>query len=120
MRGGTAHNEAMRQSTFTSGGAAPFVFGNLRPDSRRMSATNADGVRVVPPTEEQRFTFDTQGCLCIPGVLEDAELAEMREFCYRLEDRPESLPDHRRAPVAGPREKLIDHPTVCACLGLTS
>ena len=43
----------MGQSTFTSDGAAPFVFddnwdnfGNLRPQSRRLSATNA-----APPSE---------------------------------------------------------------------
>ena len=70
----------MEQPTFTSNGAAPFVFddnwdnfGNLRPESRQLSATNADGVPVVPLTEEQKFTFDTQGWLCIPGVLDEAK-----------------------------------------------
>ncbi|MDE0228931.1 MAG: hypothetical protein OXJ62_08780 [Spirochaetaceae bacterium] len=109
----------MGQSTFTADGTAPFVFddnwdnfGNLRPESRRLSATNADGVPVVPLTEEQKFTFDTQGWLCIPGVLDEADLEEMRAFCYRLKDRPESLPEHQRTPVAGPLEKLLDHPVV--------
>ena len=65
----------MGESTFTADGTAPFVFddnwdnfGNLRPESRRLSATNADGVPVVPLTEEQKFAFDTQGWLCIPGA----------------------------------------------------
>ena len=109
----------MGQSTFTSDGTAPFVFddnwdnfGNLRPESRQLSATNADGVPVVPLTEEQKFTFDTHGWLCIPGVLDEAELEEMRAFCYRLKDRPESLPEHERTPIAGPLEKLLDHPVV--------
>ena len=109
----------MGQSTFTFDGTAPFVFddnwdnfGNLRPESRRLSATNADDVPVVPLTEEQKFTFDTQGWLCIPGVLDESELEAMRAFCYRLKDRPESLPAHQRTPVAGPLEKLLDHPVV--------
>ena len=53
----------MGQSTFTADGTAPFVFddnwdnfGNLRAEARRLSATNADGVPVVPLTEEQKFT----------------------------------------------------------------
>ena len=51
----------MGKSTFTADGTAPFVFddnwdnfGNLRPESRRLSATNADGVPVVPLTDEQK------------------------------------------------------------------
>ena len=109
----------MGLSTFTSNGAAPFVFddnwdnfGNLRPESRRLSDTNSDGLPVVPLTEEQKFVFDTQGWLCIPGVLDAAELDEMREFCYRLKDDAESLPPHQRTPIAGPLEKLLDHPVV--------
>ena len=109
----------MGLSTFTSNGTAPFVFddnwdnfGNRRAESRRLSATNADGVPVVPLAEEQKFTFDTHGRLCIPGVLDAAELEQMPALCYRLKDRPESLPEHQRTPVAGPLRKLLDHPVV--------
>ena len=109
----------MGKSTFTADGSAPFVFddnwdnfGNLRPESRRLSATNGDRLPVVPLTEEQKFTFDAHGWLCIPGVLDEAELDAMRAFCQRLKDDPESLPSHQRTPVAGPLERLVDHPVV--------
>jgi hypothetical protein len=109
----------MGKSTFTADGSAPFVFddnwdnfGNLRPESRRLSETNGDDLPVVRLTEEQKFTFDSQGWLCIPGVLEEAELEEMREFCHRLKDDAGSLPPHQRTPIAGPLERLVDHPVV--------
>ena len=109
----------MGKSTFTADGRAPFVFddnwdnfGNMRPDSRRLSETNGDNLPVVQLTEEQKFTFDSQGWLCIPGVLEEAELEPMREFCHRLKDDAKSLPPHQRTPIAGPLESLVDHPVV--------
>ena len=79
--------------TFTSGGTAPFIFdnnwgnfGNITDEDRLLNVTNADGLEAIPLTEEQKFTFDTQGWLCIPGVLTDGELEEMRAFCYQLKD----------------------------------
>jgi len=107
----------MKDSTFTTGGVAPFIFddnwknfGNLPAAARQLTQTTADGLPVIPLTDEQKFTFDTQGWLCIPSVLDADELAEMREFCLQLKDDPESLPPHQRTPIAGPLEKLVDHP----------
>ena len=78
----------MGQSTFTTAGTAPFVFddnwdnfGNLRPRSRQLSAANADGAPVVPLTAEQKFAFDTQGWLCIPGVLD--AMPKKRQSLFR-------------------------------------
>ena len=36
----------------------------------------------------------------------------MREFCYRLQREPDSIPEHHRSPIGGPLEKLTDHPIV--------
>ena len=73
---------------------------------------NADGLDAIPLTEEQKYLFDTRGWLLLPGVLSDAETAEMREFCYRLQKDALSIPSHQRATVGGPLERLIDHPRI--------
>ena len=66
----------------------PFIFdnnwrhwGNLSPHDRKLTTTNADGELVVPLTEEQKFTFDTNGWLMNPGLLTEEEQKEMRDFC---------------------------------------
>ncbi len=74
--------------------------------------TNADGEPIVELTPEQRYLFDTQGWLLIPNVLNSGQVEEMRDFCYRLHQQPESLPDHQRTPITGPLEKLTDHPVI--------
>ena len=100
-------------------GETPYIFdnnwshwGNLPVENRQLTTTNADGEPIVGLTEEQKFIFDAQGWLMIPGLIPEAELEEMRAFCYRLKDDPESLPEHMRTPMAGPLEKLVDHPVV--------
>ncbi len=73
---------------------------------------NADGLPATELSEEQRYRFDTQGWLCIPGLLEDDEVAEMREFAYQLARDPESIPESERSTVGGPLQNLVDHPAV--------
>ena len=73
---------------------------------------NADGASAIEFSEEQRFIFDTTGWIALPGVLTDDEVAEMRDFCYRLQSEPESIPEHHRSSIGGPLEKLTDHPIV--------
>ena len=67
---------------------------------------------MVPLTAAQKYHFDTKGWLAIPGVLDGAEIEEMREFVLRLAAEPESIPEHRRSPVGGPLQRLTDHPVV--------
>lgn len=76
------------------------------------SVLNADSLPAVDPTEEQKYIFDTQGWVAIPGVLDDGDVKEMRNFAYQLAKDPESLPDHERSPVGGPLQRLTDHPLV--------
>ena len=84
----------------------------LMTDAARFAATDSEGRPVVPLTAAQKYHFDTKGWLAIPGVLDDAEIAEMREFVLRLAAEPESIPEHRRSSVGGPLQRLTDHPVV--------
>ena len=79
-----------------------------------ITQTNADGKPVVPLTQEQKYLFDKNGWLLVPGVLTESEIEEMRDFCYRLKDDPEPIPQHHRSTYGGPLEKLTDHPVVVA------
>jgi len=77
-----------------------------------MPTRNADGLASIVPTEEEKYLFDTRGWLLLPSVLSEAEITEMREFCYRLRDDSQSLPPAERASIGGPLTKLIDHPRI--------
>ena len=81
-------------------------------DAARFAATDSEGRAVVPLTAAQKYHFDTKGWLAIPGVLEAAEIEEMREFVLRLAEEPESIPEQQRSPVGGPLQRLTDHPVV--------
>ena len=85
---------------------------NMVPQPGDLSGTNADGVATIPLTQEQKYIFDTRGWLLVPGVLSQTEIAEMREFALRVKHDPESLPEHQRSYIAGPLQKLTDHPVV--------
>ena len=80
--------------------------------ARDLTPTNADGLPVVLPTEKQKYDFDRNGWLLIPGVLSKDECDEMRTFAERLAKDPESIPEHERCPLGGPLQKLADHPVV--------
>ena len=77
---------------------------------------NADGSSVVALTDEQKYLFDVRGWLLVPGVLADDEIEAMREYALRVQQHPELLPEHERSFVAGPLEKLTDHPVVVGFL----
>ena len=81
-------------------------------ESADFPVTNADGKPVVPLTDEQKYLFDMRGWLLIPGVLTAAEAAEMRSFCTRLKNDPESIPESDRSTLGGPLQQLADHPVV--------
>ena len=77
---------------------------------------NADGEPVVELTDEQKYLFDVRGWLLVPGVLADDEIEAMRDYALRVQKDSESLPEHERSFVAGPLEKLTDHPVVVGFL----
>ena len=76
------------------------------------AAKNAEYVPALTLTDEQKYLFDTRGWLLMPGVLTDAEIREMREFCYRLKCEPETIAPAQRSSLGGPLERLIDHRAV--------
>lgn len=86
----------------------------LATSAAALTQTNADGATVTPLTQEQKYLFDKNGWLLIPGVLTDAEVEEMRDFCYRLQQAPETIPQPHRSTYGGPLEKLTDHPVIVA------
>ena len=97
--------------------AKPLIFeqsrvGYVDIDGIDLPRTNAEGKPVMDLTPEQRYLFDTQGWLLLPGLLSEDEVEAMRAFCYRLHRQPESLPEPQRTPIAGPLEQLVDHPFI--------
>lgn len=77
-----------------------------------LPTANSTGLAVVKPSDEQKYLFDMRGWLLLPGVLSASDCAEMRAFCERLHNDPESLPEHERSVIAGPMQALTDHPIV--------
>ena len=75
-----------------------------------------DAVTVHPMSDYEKFLFDLKGFLVIPGVLSRDEIADLRDHVGTYSDDLESLPEHHRAPMAGPGEFLIDHPRVMGIL----
>ena len=71
-----------------------------------------DGLPVIHWTDEQKYLFDARGWLAFPAVLDEDDIIEMREFCYHLQNEPNSIPLSERSTIGGPLQKLIDHPLV--------
>ena len=85
-------------------------------EPEELTMANADGVPVTVPTQKQKYDFDRNGWLLIPSVLSDTDIAEMREFCQRLHEAPEGIPEPERCALGGPLQKLADHPIVVGFL----
>ncbi|MYH61317.1 MAG: phytanoyl-CoA dioxygenase family protein [Caldilineaceae bacterium SB0675_bin_29] len=99
------------------GDNTPYVFAHSLGQQLDLSAqeyptVNADGLPVVDLTPEQKYCFDKNGWLLVPGVLSAEEAREMRDFGLQLQHDPESIPEHERSPLGGPLTKLSDHPVV--------
>ncbi len=85
-------------------------------EPEELTSTNADGLPVIIPTQKQKYDFDRKGWLLIPNILSEAEIEEMRDFCYQLNNEPDSLPEQERCGLGGPLQKLVDHPVVVGLL----
>ena len=85
-------------------------------EPEELTTTNADGIPVIVPTQKQKYDFDRNGWLLIPSILSDADIAEMLEFCQRLHEAPERIPESERCTLGGPLQKLADHPVVVGFL----
>ena len=78
----------------------------------KLPLKNSEGAPAFELTEEQKYLFDTRGWALFPGVLKESELAEMRDFCYRLQKDSKSLEPKDRSSIGGPLLSLIDHPAI--------
>ena len=61
-------------------------------------------------TDEQKYLFDLNGFILLPGVLTADECKTLREFVLTLRNDPESLPEIDRHSLSGPGSMLLDHP----------
>ena len=81
-----------------------------------LTSTTADGAPVVPLTQKQKYDFDRNGWLLVPGVIKGDALAEMQEYAERLHRNPEGFSEAERCTLSGPLQKLMDHPVVVGFL----
>jgi hypothetical protein len=79
-------------------------------------AVNADGLPVVPMTDDQKFEFDLRGWILLPGLFSEEELVPMREHLYKLRDNRDALPPEQRHMYGGPCQRLLDHPVLVGVL----
>ncbi len=89
---------------------------NTTTDSLVQTEPSQSPPQVHPMSEYEKFLFDLKGFLVIPSVLTDDEVRAVREHTEMLSKNPKCLPEHHRAPIAGPAEFLIDHPRVMGIL----
>ncbi len=67
-------------------------------------------------TDEERFRFDLSGFLVRPAILDQGQIAAIRDQIHRIKNDPQSLPPEHRAVPSGPSSILIDHPKVIEVL----
>ena len=79
-------------------------------------STDTPAPSVHGMSDYEQFLFDLKGFLVIPGVLTIDEIQTIQAHLKSLARDAEGLPEHRRSPLAGPAEFLIDHPRVMGIL----
>jgi hypothetical protein len=89
-------------------------------NNKAAASAKSDSVQQDPPStpmsDYEQFQFDLKGFLVIPGVLTSKEIETVRGHIETLIMDPDNLPEHHKAPIAGPAEFLIDHPRVMGIL----
>jgi hypothetical protein len=87
------------------------------PDApKHLPSTNADGLPIVPMTDEQKYLFDLKGWLLLPNLLTDDQLAAIREHQMKFLYERESLPPEQRNNHGGPSQIMLDHPVLVGVL----
>jgi hypothetical protein len=81
-----------------------------------LPTTNADGLPVVPMSEEHKYLFDLKGWVCLPELLTDDQVRAIREHQMKFRFEPESLPVEERNSMGGPSQVLLDHPVIVGVL----
>ena len=81
-----------------------------------LPAVNADGLPVVPMSDEQKYLFDLKGWITLPGLLEERRLERIRAHQMQFLYHPETLPPEERDNHGGPSQVLLDAPAVVGVL----
>ncbi|MDP6039138.1 MAG: phytanoyl-CoA dioxygenase family protein [Candidatus Latescibacteria bacterium] len=81
-----------------------------------LPTTNADGLPVVPMSEEQKYIFDLKGWISLPGLLTEEQLGPVREHQMKFLHERDSLPPDERDNHGGASQILLDHPAVVGVL----
>ena len=84
--------------------------------TKSLPAANADGVPVVPMSDEQKYLFDLKGWITLPGLLDEAQLERIRAHQMQFLYRAEMLPPEERDNHGGPSQVLVDAPAVVGVL----
>ena len=85
-------------------------------DKMLLPTTNADGLPVVPMSEEQKYIFDLKGWISLPGLLSEEQLEPIRAHQMKFLYERNSLPKEERDNHGGPSQILLDHPAVVGVL----
>ena len=96
--------------------AALKIHGSAHHDSELLPHANADGLSVIPMTEEQKYLFDVKGWLCLSGLLTEEQLGPIRDHQLRFLYDRDSLPPEQRDNHGGPSQIMLDHPAVVGVL----
>jgi hypothetical protein len=81
-----------------------------------LPTTNADGLPVIPMSDEQKYVFDLKGWICLPGLMTEEQLAPVREHQMKFLYERDSLPPEARNNHGGVSQVLLDHPAVVGVL----
>ena len=81
-----------------------------------LPATNADGLPVVPMSDEQKYLFDLKGWITLPGLLDAAQVERIRAHQMQFLYQPETLPPEQRDNHGGVSQVLLDAPAVVGVL----
>ena len=85
-------------------------------DKMLLPTTNADGLPIVPMSEEQKYIFDLKGWISLPGLLSNEKLEPIRAHQMKFLYERDSLPKEERDNHGGPSQILLDHPAVVGVL----
>ncbi|MCZ6677707.1 MAG: phytanoyl-CoA dioxygenase family protein [Candidatus Poribacteria bacterium] len=85
-------------------------------DGTLLPTTNADGLPVVPMSEQQKYIFDLKGWITLPGLLSEEQLGPIREHQMKFLYERDSLPPEAQDNHGGPSQILLDHPVVVGVL----
>lgn len=77
-----------------------------------LPTTNADGLPVVPMTDEQKYLFDLKGWILLPSLVTGDQLEAIRDHQLKYLYEKGKLAPHERHTHGGVSQTLLDHPVI--------